>query len=137
MLVRDAMTPVAVTVGPDHTLRDAARAMATRRVGAAVVNDPDGPGVGIVTERDVLTALADGADPDVETVAAHLTAELVFAAPTWSLDQAAEAMVRGGFRHLVVLDAGEVAGVLAMRDLVRAWTAQRAAQLPDPATARV
>lgn len=137
MLVRDAMTPVAVTVGPSHTLREAARAMAARRVGAAVVHDPDGQGVGIITERDVLVAVADNADPDIETVAAHLTGELVFAAPSWTLAQAADAMVRGGFRHLVVLDRGEVAGVLAMRDIVRAWTMARlAAELDQPSAVR-
>lgn len=136
MLVQDAMTPVLVTVGPEHTLRDAARAMTARRVGAAVVHDPDGQGVGIVTERDVLTALAHGGDPDRELVAEHVTTELVFAAPTWTLDQAADAMVRGGFRHLIVLDAGEVAGVLGMRDIVRAWTlAKLAAGLDAPDSA--
>jgi CBS domain-containing protein len=119
--VRDAMSTTVLMIGPSHTLRDASRAMSARKVGAAVVLDTDAEGVGIVTERDILDALAQGVDPDAETVGDHLTAELVFAAPTWTLDQAAAAMVRGGFRHLVVLDAGEVTGILAMRDIVRAW----------------
>jgi CBS domain-containing protein len=119
--VRDAMSTTVLMIGPGHTLREASRSMSARRVGAAVVLDPDAEGVGIVTERDVLDALGQGADPDAETVGDHLTAELVFAAPTWTLDQAAAAMVRGGFRHLVVLEAGEVTGILAMRDIVRAW----------------
>jgi CBS domain-containing protein len=125
MTVRDAMSSDVLTVGPDHTLREASKFMRARHVGAAVVVDPDGQGAGILTERDVLTALAEGADPDRETVAAHLTAEIVYAAPTWTLSQAAEAMLRGGFRHLVVLEEGEVSGVLSVRDIVRAWAADR------------
>ena len=54
MQVRDGMSSVVLTVGPGHTLREAARLMAERNVGAAVVMDPDGPGPGIITERDIL-----------------------------------------------------------------------------------
>ena len=71
--------------------------MARRRVGAAVVLDPDGQGPGIITERDVLDAIGAGQDPDAERVADHLTADLVFAAPDWSLEEAA---VRDGARRL-------------------------------------
>jgi CBS domain-containing protein len=122
MQVREGMSTVVLTVGPGHTLRQAAAQMAERGVGAAVVNDPDGMGPGIITERDVLISIAKGQDPDQERVADHLTSELVFAAPDWSLEQAAVAMVRGGFRHLVVMDRGETAGILSVRDVVRCWT---------------
>jgi signal-transduction protein with cAMP-binding, CBS, and nucleotidyltransferase domain len=123
MQVRDGMSDVVVTVRPAHTLRDAARAMDARKVGAAVVIDPDGPGIGIITERDLLSAVADGQDPATERVGEHQSSGIVFAAPEWSLEEAAVAMVQGGFRHLVVCDEGEVCGVLAMRDIVRVWTA--------------
>jgi CBS domain-containing protein len=116
------MSRVVLTVGPGHTLRDAARLMTERRVGAAVVRDPDSGGPSIVTERDVLTSLGVGQDPDVERVADHLTSEVVYAAPNWSLEEAAATMVRGGFRHLIVVDGGEVAGLISMRDVVRCWT---------------
>jgi CBS domain-containing protein len=122
MRVREGMSTVILTVGPGHTLRQAAAAMAERGVGAAVVLDPDAMGPGILTERDVLISLGRGEDPDTEKVADHLTAELVFASPEWSLEQAAVAMVRGGFRHLVVVDEGETVGVLSVRDVVRCWT---------------
>lgn len=122
MLVRDGMSDLVVTVGPGHTLRQAAQRMAKRKVGAAVVLDPEAAGPGILTERDVLCSIAQGEDPDAERVADHLTAELVLAAPEWSLEQAAAAMVRGGFRHLVVVDGGETVGVLSVRDVVRCWT---------------
>jgi CBS domain-containing protein len=126
MQVRDGMSEVVLTVGPGHTLRAAAAAMAGRRVGAAVVVDPDAPGPGVITERDILMSVAAGEDPDTELVANHLTSQLTFAAPDWSLEQAALTMVRGGFRHLVVADGGELVGMLSMRDIVRCWTAEGA-----------
>jgi CBS domain-containing protein len=122
MHVREGMSTLVLTVGPGHTLRQAAAQMAERGVGAAVVNDPDAMGPGIITERDILLSLGRGEDPDSERVADHLTSDLVFASPHWSLEQAAVAMVRGGFRHLVVVDGGETAGILSVRDIVRCWT---------------
>jgi CBS domain-containing protein len=134
MRVRDGMSKVVLTVGPGHTLRDAARLMAERRVGAAVVIDPDSPGPGIITERDLLEALGQGQDADAERVAEHLTSDIVFATPDWSLEEAAVAMVRGGFRHLVVTEGGEVSGLLSMRDIVRCWTEDGAiCDVPDSA----
>ena len=126
MQVRDGMSEVVLTVGPGHTLREAAAAMAGRRVGAAVVVDPEAPGPGVITERDILLSVAAGEDPDKELVAEHLTSQLTFASPDWSLEQAATTMVRRGFRHLVVADGGEVIGMLSMRDIVRCWTADGA-----------
>lgn len=122
MKVRDGMTTLVLTIGPAHTLRDAARLMSERRVGAAVVIDSDHAGIGILTERDILDSLAAGQDPDAERAEHHRTTDLVFAAPDWTLEQAAAAMVRGGFRHLVVVDQQEVTGLLSMRDIVRCWT---------------
>jgi signal-transduction protein with cAMP-binding, CBS, and nucleotidyltransferase domain len=122
MRVRDGMSSTVLTIGPDHTLREAARRMAERRVGAAVVMDPDSPGPGIITERDLLESIGRGEDAASEKVCDHLTSNVVYAAPDWSLEQAAVAMVRGGFRHLVVTEAGEMAGILSVRDIVRCWT---------------
>jgi CBS domain-containing protein len=120
------MSSLILTVGPGHTLREAARQMAERGVGAAVVLDPDQPGPGIITERDLLEAIGKGQSVDSETVGDHLSTNLTFAAPDWSLEQAALTMVRGGFRHLVVADGGELVGMLSMRDIVRCWTAEGA-----------
>jgi CBS domain-containing protein len=124
MHVKDAMSSVVLTIGPELTLREAARHMAKRNVGAAVVVDPDGQGPGIITERDVLKAVAEGEDAAQERVGEHLTEELIVAAQDWSLEQAAEAMLEGGFRHLIVVDGADLVGVLSMRDIVRCWTRQ-------------
>ena len=122
MQVREGMSSLILTVGPGHTLRDAARQMAERGVGAAVVLDPEQPGPGIITERDLLDAIGTGQNVDTEVVSDHLSMNLTFASPDWSLERAAEAMVRGNFRHLVVVDGGETIGILSMRDIVRCWT---------------
>jgi CBS domain-containing protein len=122
MHVRDGMTEAVLTVGPSHTLREAAAAMTAKKVGAAVVNDPEQPGPGIITERDILESIGGGQDPDQEQVCDHLSRNLTFASPNWSLERAAEAMVKGGFRHLVVIEDGETVGVLSIRDIVRCWT---------------
>ena len=122
MRVREGMSDVVLTIGPDHTIREAAAAMFQRKVGAAVVLDPDAPGPGVITERDILRAVAQGKDPDAEHVGSYLTSELTLAAPDWSLEHAAAAMVRGGFRHLLVVEGGELSGILSMRDIVRCWT---------------
>ena len=126
MQVRDGMSDVVVTVNPGHSLRDAAKAMADREVGAAVVVDPEQPGPGILTERDILQSVAAGQSPESERVGDHLTVRVTFASPEWSLERAAEAMVKGGFRHLVVVDGSELIGVLSIRDIVRCWVTEGA-----------
>ena len=99
--------------------------MSGRHVGSAIVHDPDGEGLGILTERDILNAVGGGLDPDEEKAANHITWDVVYAHPGWTLEEAASAMVRGGFRHLVVLDEGDVLGVISVRDILRVWTKQR------------
>jgi CBS domain-containing protein len=122
MRVQDAMSNGALTVGPEHTLRQTARLMTARRVGSAIVVDPDGAGAGIITERDILYAIGTGLDPDVERTADHLTVDVVYARPDWTVTEAAMAMVRGGFRHLVVLEGDDVLGVISVRDILRVWS---------------
>ena len=121
MQVRTGMSSMVVTVSPGVTLHDAARAMSERRVGAAVVIDPEQPGPGIITERDVVRSLGKGEDPDTEHVSEHLTSNAAFADIEWDLEEAADAMARGGFRHLVVVEDGELCGIISMRDIMRVW----------------
>ncbi|MET9642686.1 cyclic nucleotide-binding/CBS domain-containing protein [Streptomyces syringium] len=126
MLVRDAMSTVVLTIGPAHTLRQAARMMSARRIGAAIVLDPDTSGLGILTERDILNSVGAGEDPDRETAQGHTTTDVVFAAPEWTLEDAACAMAHGGFRHLIVLDGHGPVGIVSVRDIIRRWAPLRA-----------
>ncbi|GAA4069423.1 MULTISPECIES: cyclic nucleotide-binding/CBS domain-containing protein [Streptomyces] len=125
MLVRDAMSTMVLTIGPAHTLRQAARLMSARRVGAAIVLDPDTSGLGILTERDILNSVGLGQNPDHETASKHTTTDVVFAAPSWTLVEAADAMAHGGFRHLIVLDDHGPVGVVSVRDIIRCWAPAR------------
>jgi CBS domain-containing protein len=126
MEVRDGMSSVVLTVGPSHTLREAARKMSEKGVGAAVVLDENEPGPRIISERDVLISLGRGEDPDAEPVARHMSDSFITASPAWSLERAAMEMSRRHIRHLVVVDGAELVGVLSMRDIVRCWTADGA-----------
>jgi CBS domain-containing protein len=119
--VKDAMTENVLTITPGRSLREAAHVMTENNVGAVVVIDPEQPGPGIISERDVIRSLGRGEDPDSETVTEHLTSKAVFADCEWDLQQAADTMADGGFRHLVVVEGGEVVGIISMRDIINLW----------------
>lgn len=137
MLVSEGMNRIVVSVGPEHTLREAARRMTEHNVGAAVVFDTEGSGPGIVTERDILRSTGRDEEVDRELVRDHLADRLVYAYADWPLEKAADEMTRGGFRHVIVLAGGEAVGILSMRDIVRCWLTEGAAcDVPgEPATA--
>jgi signal-transduction protein with cAMP-binding, CBS, and nucleotidyltransferase domain len=126
MHVKDGMSPVVLTVGPGHTLRDAASRMAEKKTGAAIVIDEESPTPRIITERDVLLSVGAGQDPDAEQVGDHMSDSVIAAAPDWSLERAAAEMSRRGIRHLVVYEGPDLVGVLSMRDIVRVWTSEGA-----------
>ena len=126
MEVRQGMSQVVLTVGPGHTLREAAKRMTEKGVGAAIVIDEEYPGPRIISERDILNSLGRGEDPDAERVADHMSDTVISAAPDWSLERAAMEMSKRHIRHLVVVERGELAGILSMRDIVRCWTSEGA-----------
>jgi signal-transduction protein with cAMP-binding, CBS, and nucleotidyltransferase domain len=126
MQVSEGMSEVVLSVGPSHTLREAARMMTEKGTGAALVTDAEWPVPRIVTERDILLSIGAGEDPDAEQVADHMSDSVISAAPDWSLERAAAEMSRRGVRHLIVFEAGELVGVLSMRDIVRVWTSDGA-----------
>jgi CBS domain-containing protein len=126
MQVKEGMSPVVLSVGPGHTLREAATKMVEKKTGAALVLDEESPAPRIITERDVLLSVGSGEDPDTERVADHMSDSVIAAAPDWSLERAATEMSRRGIRHLVVYDGPELVGVLSMRDIVRVWTSEGA-----------
>lgn len=108
-----------LTVSPHGSLAETARQMNERGVGSAVVLSEGGPG--IITERDILRAVGEGADLGSLRVEDYMTFNAITASPQWRVTDAAREMSRGGFRHLIVLDGdGNVAGVLSIRDLVPA-----------------
>src|SRR3954452_216515 len=104
------MSEDVLTITPWRTLRAAARLMNEHNLGAPVVMDPEQQGPGIITERDLVRSLGRGEDPDNECVRDHLTSKATFADVDWSLQEAAAAMARGGFRRDVVLSGGGVEG---------------------------
>jgi CBS domain-containing protein len=126
MEVREGMSKVVLTLGPGHTLRDAATRMTEKGVGAAVVIDEEYPGPRMISERDILNSLGRGQDPDAERVADHMSGTLIAASPQWSLERAAMEMAQRHIRHLVVVEGSELIGMLSMRDIVRVWTSEGA-----------
>jgi signal-transduction protein with cAMP-binding, CBS, and nucleotidyltransferase domain len=122
MEVREGMSSIVLSVGPSHTLRQVAEKMGEKKTGAALVFDDEGQGPRIITERDILYSDGAGEDPDSEVVADHMSDSVISAAPEWSLERAAHEMTQRNIRHLVVVEGGELVGVLSMRDIVRVWT---------------
>src|SRR3954453_20954646 len=88
--VQDAMTPDVLTITPERSLREAARFMTENNVGAAVIMDPEQPGPGIITERDLVRSLGRGETPDREHVKDPPTARGALADGDGSLESAAD-----------------------------------------------
>jgi signal-transduction protein with cAMP-binding, CBS, and nucleotidyltransferase domain len=130
--VKEGMSPVVLTVGCGHTLREAASMMVERNTGAAIVIDDELPAPGIITERDLLQSVGHNQDPDSERVADHMSDSVIAAAPDWSLERAAAEMSKRGIRHLVVFEGPEMVGMLSMRDIVRVWTSEGATSGMSP-----
>jgi CBS domain-containing protein len=113
--VREVMADVKVHLDPADHLREAARALSAARTGLGVV-DPDGGAV--ITERDVLRAIAEGVDLDASPVSDWMTPHPIAVAPESSLDDACALMIERNVRHLLVREGSELVGVLNMRDVV-------------------
>jgi CBS domain-containing protein len=118
-LLRDVAIRHLLTVDPQNTLRRAAKVMTDRGVGAAVVIGSEKV-VGIVTERDILRAIADDQDVDNTKVEDVMTRDVVSGAPGWDILKAVEAMAEGGFRHLLVMEMDDPVGIVSLRDLMTA-----------------
>lgn len=115
--VQEIMTREVFTTARDATVAEVAQRMLKGRFGSAVVVEGSML-VGIFTERDVLRASASGADPGSSRVAEWMTDDPVTADPDMELDDAIEVMMAQGFRHLPVLEGGEVVGIVSLRDLL-------------------
>jgi hypothetical protein len=119
MKVGELSNAFVVSVAPEWSVRDAARQMIEHRVGSAVVQD-DAALVGILTERDVLRAVADGMELDHTRVEKLMTRDLVTVEPDWEIYEAAAEMAAHHIRHLIVATDAGVLGVLSIRDLLLA-----------------
>jgi CBS domain-containing protein len=116
-VARNHMSQDLLTVEPGVTLEEVAKQMVAKDVGAVLVFDGDGL-AGILTERDVLRGVADGIGADT------LVGDLMTQNPETldaddTTDHAAMLMIHGGFRHLPVVEDGQVVGMLSIRDLMR------------------
>ena len=123
MKVRDVASSAVVAVGPAQSLREATQLMAKHRVGSAVVQDAEML-IGILTERDVLLAVAHADDPEAVSVEQIMTADVVTVGPDWDLVEAAKVMASRRIRHLVVYEGGKLLGVLSVRDVLPAVLAE-------------
>ncbi|HEY6775674.1 MAG TPA: CBS domain-containing protein [Thermoleophilaceae bacterium] len=116
-VARKVMSRNLLTVAPEDPLKQVAERMVSRDVGAALVTEGEKL-VGIVTERDVLRAVARGID-DGTRVADLMTPDPETMEPDESTQHAAVLMIHGGFRHLPIMEGDEVVGMLSIRDLMR------------------
>jgi CBS domain-containing protein len=115
------MSAEMLAVESEVTLREAAQRMSERNSGAALVGNPAvGSLPGIITERDVLNAIAAGKDPDIALVADNSTATIATVPDDGTLEQAVQRMMEGSFRHLLVVNGDDVLGIVSMRDLMGA-----------------
>lgn len=125
MRVREVMSTDVLEVAQRDSFQRAARLMRERGVLSALVRGE--PGVpGIATSRDALALVAEGGNAGTTAVAERSTPKATSAEPGWTLERAAEAMIEGGFRHLVVVEAGTTVGVVSIRDIVAVWIRERA-----------
>lgn len=123
------LTAPTATIRTTATLRDAARALAADGLGLLVVVDPDAVR-GVISERDLVTAAADGADLDEERVRDHTTEEVVSVDEATSVLGAAGVMADAEVRHLAVTRRGTLVGVVSIRDLMAVLVAGVEATMP-------
>jgi CBS domain-containing protein len=132
MRVGDIMTTDVKSVSPSDTFAEAARILSSNRISSVVVKD--GASVaGIITERDVVHAVADGVDPAAVAVADRMTKDLATVDRRTDVADAAQLMAERRIRHLPVLDKGSLAGIISIRDLT-SWAIEEMTgghELPD------
>ncbi|HYW27287.1 MAG TPA: CBS domain-containing protein [Terriglobales bacterium] len=118
MKVLDVMTQVVLTADTGTTIAEAASLMAQRRVGSALVIDGERL-LGIFTERDIVKALSQDASATHQAIGHWMTRNPQTISSDATIEEALERMLDGGFRHLPVVDAGRMVGMVSMRDLSR------------------
>jgi CBS domain-containing protein len=113
------------TVSPGTTVSQISRQLSTRRIGSVLVVDRLDRVAGIVSERDIVNALASHGAPALELDASEImTRNVITCDPDDSIDQVMETMTRGRFRHLPVVRRGELLGLVSIGDVVKARIAE-------------
>jgi CBS domain-containing protein len=110
----EIVKPNFITVAPEDTLGEVAERMTSQNTGAVIVRD-FGRLIGILTERDMLRAMAARVHTSEARVRQYMTPDPITAAPDMDLDEAAQVMLDNGFRHLPVVDGSNVLGVVSLR----------------------
>ena len=109
-----------VTIAPHLTLAEAARALSQHRIGAVVVSDPGQPVLGILSERDIVRAVAaNGAAALEEPVSRYMTAEVVTCTTRSAINDLMETMTTGKFRHVPIVENGRLVGIVSIGDIVK------------------
>jgi CBS domain-containing protein len=109
-----------ITTQPHRTLSEASFLLADRGVGAVVVTGADGQVLGILSERDIVRAVAQaGATALGDAVTRHMTTRVVTASIEMSIDRLMEEMTQGRFRHVPVIENGRLAGLVSIGDVVK------------------
>jgi CBS domain-containing protein len=109
-----------VTMHPRQTLADAARILSERRIGAVIITDQEHPVIGILSERDIVRAVArDGATALDHPVSRHMTTKVVTCAGASAINDVMELMTTGKFRHVPVIEEGQLRGIVSIGDIVK------------------
>ncbi len=109
-----------VSVGPDATLQEAVRLLAGKRIGAALVLSEDKSLAGIVSERDIVRAIADRGPACLQMpVTSFMTRAVETCRPSDTIDQLMAQMTAGRFRHVPVVEDGRLAGIVSIGDVVK------------------
>ncbi|HXM00076.1 MAG TPA: CBS domain-containing protein [Rhizomicrobium sp.] len=114
-----------VTIAADATLSEAARLLARKHIGAVVVRERDGSPMGILSERDVVRAVAEASVAALaQTVSAHMTRAIETCSESDSVEDLMELMTRGRFRHVPVVENDRLAGIVSIGDVVKTRIAE-------------
>jgi CBS domain-containing protein len=133
MQVGDIMTPEVKTCSIDHTFADAARVLHDNGISSVIITGEKGEVAGIVTERDLVNIVADGLDPQEETLAGRMTRDLATVERKTDIADASRIMAERKIRHLPVIERGTLQGIVSIRDLWK-WALEELTaghELPD------
>ena len=114
-----------VTIGPQLTLGEAARKLSEKRIGAVVVSDAANPVLGILSERDIIRAVAaSGAAALNDPVSRYMTAKVVTCTSRSPINDLMETMTKGKFRHVPIVEDGRLIGIVSIGDIVKSRVAE-------------